>query len=77
MPLEVLQMPRSRDQADDLAAALDAIRARLPECDKLVIVAQKKTGGLLWDGPASQQLDTTVFLLAALQAHLLGGGAAR
>lgn len=37
--------------------------ARCGECDGVVILMQKKSGGLLWFAPDSMKLETLVFYL--------------
>jgi hypothetical protein len=44
---------------DVLASALE----RADECDHIVILMQKKKGGILWLAPDSMRLETMVFLL--------------
>lgn len=44
---------------DPLNSALE----RVDECDQVVVLMQKKNGGILWLAPDSMRLETLVFLL--------------
>ena len=50
---------------------LQTLIDRVDECDSFVVILQKKQGGLLWDAPATQRVETTVFLLECLKHDLM------
>ena len=54
----------------DMRDAFDRALEHLDDCDGMIIVMQKKDGGLMWFGPAMGTLERTVWMLWSMMCHL-------
>ena len=57
----------STDVRKSLADALE----RVDECDNVVVIMQKKVGGLLWFSPDNRTISETHFLVNSFAFHLM------
>jgi hypothetical protein len=61
---ELSTISGSRDET--LRAVLDRARDRVGECDKVVVLMEKKSGGIFWEAPPEMTLANIVWLAMAL-----------
>lgn len=54
---------------ETLEQTLERAREKMGECDSVVILMQKKKGGILWFAPDSMRLESLIFLLWTALVH--------
>ena len=57
-------------RGEDMRVTLEDAMKRAEDCDGVIIIMQKKTGGLLWFAPDRMRLETMIFYLWSLLSHL-------
>lgn len=65
MPLIVMDGGKGYSPKESLERAL----ARADECDEVIVIMQKKSGGLLWFAPDQMTAANTMFLCHMMLAH--------
>jgi hypothetical protein len=50
----------SRDET--LKAVLDKAAERIGECDSVLVLMQKKSGGIIWEGPPEMQVQAMIYI---------------
>jgi hypothetical protein len=70
MPISAVQTTDEAKQAE-MRAQLEKACARIPECDDLVILMQRRKGGLLWFICDYMTVERTIFLATALIHYLI------
>jgi hypothetical protein len=65
MPLIAMEGKRGAEVKQSLEDAL----ARSGECDSVVVIMQKKIGGLMWFAPDGETAANTMFLCHMMLAH--------
>jgi len=58
MPLTTIH--GSRDET--LKAVLDKAAEHIGECDSVLVLMQKKSGGIVWEGPPEAEAQTMIFV---------------
>jgi hypothetical protein len=57
--------------AADVRKSLEEALGRSCDCDNVVVIMQKKEGGLLWFSPGTRTLQETSFLVQSFAFHLM------
>ena len=52
-----------RGKSDDIQGVLEEAKERAGECDSVVVLMQKKQGGIMWFAPNSMRFESLIFLL--------------
>ena len=58
--MELTTISGSRD--DTLKAVLDKAASQVGECDSVLVLMQKKSGGLIWEAPPEMDFATLVWV---------------
>lgn len=58
--MELTTISGSRDET--LKAVLDKAAERIGECDSVLVLMQKKGGGLIWEAPSELDLATILYM---------------
>ena len=63
-------MPKAETPIEDMQNVLNRACEQLDKCDNLLIVMQKKEGGLLYFAPQTARVDTMSFMATAFVQYI-------
>lgn len=63
-------MPPTKVRAEEIRQALKMAETQADECDSVIIVMEKRTGGVNWHSSDSMTLATMNWLLDSMKFHI-------
>jgi hypothetical protein len=63
--MKLATIPKPDTSTERLRKTFDDALARLEDCDEMVVLMQKKKGGILWFAPAGSKIETAVWMASS------------